>query len=220
MSISILEVEKSPYIGLYIVATDTFALVSHKVKEKHLKTIRDTLKVPTYRASICNSDLIGLFLAANSEHIIAPPCMKGIPAVLKKEYGVMIHELNTPLTALGNNILLNDKAALINPEFTRSEEEAISSLLEIPVFRRRLADYTTIGAIALATNRGCVVCKSCSREELAAVSKEMKVPAGPATVNSGSPYIRLGVVANSHGVIVGSETTSIELEEILSALNF
>ncbi|RLG50289.1 MAG: translation initiation factor IF-6 [Thermoproteota archaeon] len=221
MSISVLEVEKSPYIGLHIVATDSFALISHKVKEKHLKTIKDTLKVDVYRASVCSSDLIGLFLAANSEHIVIPSaCTHTIPDSLVKEHGVTIHEVGTALTALGNNILLNDQAALINPEFTRLEEKAISGLLGLPAVRMRLAGYATVGAVALATNKGCVLCKDCSQEELDAVSKAMKVPAGLATVNSGSPYVRLGVVANSHGVIVGSETTSIELEEILSALNF
>ena len=47
----------------------------------------------------------------------------------------------------------------------------------------------------------------------------MHVPVDIGTVNLGSPYIAIGLVANSNGALVGSETTGPEIVKISHALN-
>ena len=42
----------------------------------------------------------------------------------------------------------------------------------------------------------------------------------PGTVNFGSPYVRSGVFANSHGMVIGDRCTAIEIENIYEALGF
>jgi translation initiation factor 6 len=57
-------------------------------------------------------------------------------------------------------------------------------------------------------------------DEIDAITQLLKVVVEVGTVNRGSPYTKLGVIANTDGMIAGTETTGVELAHISQVLGF
>ena len=96
----------------------------------------------------------------------------------------------------------------------------IRDTLDVEVEKGTIANSPLVGAVAVATNRGLAAHPMASEEELIFLRELFKVPVDVSTVNCGSPYLRIGVVANSHGAVVGSETTGPEMARLEVALGF
>jgi translation initiation factor 6 len=65
--------------------------------------------------------------------------------------------------------------------------------------------------MVVATDTGAAVHPKASEEELAIITKTLKVETEPVTVNGGMPFLSSGLLANSKSVIVGSLTSGPEL---------
>jgi translation initiation factor 6 len=59
-----------------------------------------------------------------------------------------------------------------------------------------------------------------SSEEIDSIAEVLRVHVEVGTVNRGSPYTSLGVLANSDGMVAGSDTTGVELAHISQVLGF
>nr|MEB3860148.1 translation initiation factor IF-6 [Desulfurococcales archaeon] len=76
----------------------------------------------------------------------------------------------------------------------------------------------TIGSIIVVTNRGCIVHPDAGEDEIKFLSQVFGVPVLPGTANFGISFVRMGIVANSKGAIVGEETRGPEIVRIQMAL--
>jgi translation initiation factor 6 len=122
------------------------------------------------------------------------------------------------LTALGNNILLNDSAALVHPEMPDRSMDEISRALHVDVHRGTIAGIKTVGMAAVVTNRGMLVHPRISQHEIARLEDIFGLSVEVGTVNYGSQVVGSGILANSKGFVAGSETTGHELGRIEDAL--
>lgn len=226
MHIERLDFENSPYLGVFGVATDKVLLVREGLQEKKLNVLREVLKVPIIETSIMKSRIIGIFAAGNSNAIVVPYYiwdteLERINAALR-EYGldIRVEPFLSKLTALGNLILANDKAALVSAKFTREEAKQLEDILGVEVERGIIADFHAVGSVGVVTNKGGLVHPETTEEELEWLRDLFKVDIYLGTANQGVPFVGSCMLANSFGVVVGHLTTGPEIVKIEEALGF
>ncbi len=206
-------------VGVYSIVTDKFAIVPRKLPKPVQRSIEKFLEVPVIATDIGQSRLIGVLGAANSNSLCVPPfIMEGELTYIKKELQIRVESIPTELTALGNNILCNDKIALLNPEFDEKTRKLISEALGVEVIARKVAKWQTVGSAAVATNKGILLPPNCSKEEIYQLQEEFGVPASIGTINGGVPLVGSGLRANANGAIAGLPTTGPELARVGTAL--
>ncbi|MHA2058776.1 MAG: hypothetical protein ACW979_14225 [Candidatus Thorarchaeota archaeon] len=83
-----------------------------------------------------------------------------------------------------------------------------------------LAKLPILGANAIATNQGAIVHPLATSGEIELLAQLLKVHVEVGTVNRGSPYTSLGVLANIDSMIAGTDTTGVELAHISQILGF
>ncbi|NJE60246.1 translation initiation factor IF-6 [Thermococcus sp. 21S7] len=226
MHIERLDFENSPYLGVYGTATDRLALIREGLGEKKLEVLMEVLKVPLIETSIMKSRIVGIFAAGNSNAIVVPwyvwdAELEKINGQLR-EHGIdtEIVPFQSTLTAFGNLILANDRAALVSAKFSREEAKKLEDVLGVEVERGMIGDFHAVGSVGVVTNRGGLVHPEATDEELEWLRDLFKVDIYVGTANMGVPFVGSCMLANSHGVVVGHLTTGPEIVKIEEALGF
>ncbi|MGC9099315.1 MAG: translation initiation factor IF-6 [Candidatus Micrarchaeia archaeon] len=210
------------YIGIFGVATDKFCLLGKNVPRKKSEIIAKVLGVDVFEASIDSSHLVGMYIAANSKGVLLPKTTEEEEyAAIKKELSDIaeVKVFDTDLNALRNNILANDKIAIINPDFDKEEEKFIGDVLDVEVIRSSIGGFNTVGANNILTNKGVVFNNRIKSEEKKNLEKMLGFSGEQSTANLGSLNIGLSSIANSKGLILGELTTGYELARIADSLN-
>ena len=208
----------NPFVGLFARATDRFVAIPLGSHEKFEEAAR-RLSPNIVRASISSSPYMGIYMAANSNGAVLPPfCSQretdalaaaGIEAAVIKD---------TKFSALGNNVACNDRGAIVNEELPKGEIKKIEDALGVEAVPMSICSYKTVGMMVAATNKGFLAHNRISEGEMKEVEGILRVPGLNATVNSGTPIVGLGVVANSAGAIAGEDTSGFELGRIEQGL--
>lgn len=214
----------SDYIGAFAVATDKFAVLARMISHGERDRIEKNLGIKTMTFDLDNSDLVGIYMAANSRAIILPNIIEEDEiAHFRKEakewLDVEVMIFKSSLNALGNNLLVNDKFALINPEYTAEEARELEDILGVESIRMSIGGFSTVGANNILTNKGMVLNNRATDEETEEIRKIFKgFQPSQSTANLGSLSIGLSTIANSTGLIAGDSTTGFELARISDGL--
>ncbi|MBD3389152.1 MAG: translation initiation factor IF-6 [Candidatus Altiarchaeales archaeon] len=215
MHVDQLSVNGEDYIGLLGYATDKYALLSNNFPDV------EALSVPVLKTRIYGSNLAGLFCAGNSNGILAPYFISDLELKTLKEFadeiGVGVGRVEGKYTALGNLIACNDHAALISNNIR--DHTTIKDVLDVEIVSGDVAGHSEVGAYTLATNKGFITHPQ-AENQLQDLKDILKVEGMTGTVNRGIPYVKSGLIANTHGYITGTQTTGIELQRIDDALGF
>jgi len=189
------------------------------MSEKSLAVIKKTFNLPLVMSTVATLDAVGIMSSANSNGIIVPYTTTDEElAQLRKSSEVPVDWIDSKMTALGNIVLANDNGAICHPEFDSAARQKISDVLDVEVVPGTVARLPIVGSNTIATNVGAVVHPLATEEEMEMIAELLKVDVEAGTVNRGSPYTRLGVIANTDAMIVGSETTGVELAHISQVL--
>lgn len=208
-------------VGAFGIATDRFVFVSSNISEKGLDIIERTFNLPLVQTTIATLDAVGLVSVATSNGILVPYTTTDEEfAQLKSSSEVPVDWLDDKMTALGNIIIANDNGAMCHPDFNFKSRRKISDILGVEVVPGSLAKLPIVGATAIATNQGAVVHPMATAGEIELLAQLLKVHVKVGTVNRGSPYTSLGVLANADGMIAGTDTTGVELAHISQVLGF
>ena len=219
MSFLQIDVLGSPNIGAYCKATDKICLIPFGLTAAKINQIRNTLHVPVIAISVGGSILNGILIAANSNGIALPYTINDEELkILKTIEDSPPHIIKSRYNALGNLILVNDNGAVVDPVFSNREVRELSDIFDVEIFRGVINNLPYVGSMAVATNNGVVAHPLIKEDEKKHVSTILKEDVEPATVNGGVPYPKLGIIANSQGLIVGSLTTGFEISEITGIL--
>lgn len=210
--------EKNPFIGLFLKASDRLVLVPKTVQAKLAAQAEETLEAETVRLFVNQSHLVGLYCAFNSHGCVIPRASEPEEIALLQKAGLNVCILSDKFSAVGNNVAANDKGALVNPDVSPRECKAISDSLGVEVHQRKVAGFSTVGALTVATNSGFITCNEASDEDIAALENCFKVKGGRGSSNMGTPFNSLGVVANSKGALVGEMTSGFEMGRLHEAL--
>ena len=219
MGVAKLSIGGNSFIGAFALATDSFALVGNSTGEKHADVIKKNLGVDSAKISIDGSDLIGIYAVANSRSILLPEiATEADVACIKKSLpGIEVHRIKTDLNALGNNILANDKIAIVNSEYEISEIRQIEKALGVEAIKLNAGGFHTVGANNILTNKGIVFNNRTTDDDMDAIRPFVK-NYSQSTANLGSLSIRLSTISNSNGLIVGEDTTGFEMARIAEGL--
>lgn len=212
----LLSISGSPLIGLYIRASENFAIIG--IRDKIVENVlREELDVDVIRTTICGSELVGAMVALNDRGaIVSKNILKRELSKLSKYMDVLV--LDTEITCFGNILALNDKGAIIHPEIEDKMIDKIGEFLGIEVRRGTVGGIKTVGMASVVTNRGALVNPNTNNWELKIIEEILKVEPVKGTVNFGSEMVGTGVVANSKGYLAGKDTTGFELGLIEEAL--
>jgi translation initiation factor 6 len=208
-------------VGAFGIATDRFVFVSSNMSEKSLDVLEKAFNLPLVQATVATLDAIGLVSVATSNGILVPYTVSDDElAELKNASDIRVDWLDDKMTALGNIIIANDNGAMCHPDFDFKARQKISDTLGVEVVPGSLAKLPIVGANAIATNQGAIVHPMATNGEIELLAQLLKVHVEVGTVNRGSPYTSLGVLANIDSMIAGTETTGVELAHISQVLGF
>ena len=220
MPIARLNLDHSPFLGIFALATDQVALLPAGLGAVHENRAAEVLDVKVVRASISRSPLLGVLSAGNSNGLVVSNLLEADEERALSKLGIRVARVPDKHTAMGNMVLANDKGALVSPELSMEALTTIREALGVPVERGTIAGLRNVGAAAVATNRGALVHPDVSEEELKVVESVLGVPADVGTACGGVKYVGACLIATSHGVLVGESTTGPELGRIESSLGF
>jgi translation initiation factor 6 len=219
LSLSRLSLYGNANIGAFTFATDKFALVPPDTPQSYLKEFSSTLQVPVHIATVGGSVLLGIFMTGNSRGIILPDIVTEEELrVIKKAVDVPVAIYEGKKNTLGNMILVNERDALFGTESDPRLKKLVADHLGVQVHEGRIASLNMPGVCAVANTKGVVAHPLTTDVELTKLREIFNTPVDISTVNRGFPYLRVGMTANSHGVVVGQATTGPEMARIESSL--
>lgn len=208
-------------IGVFIKAVGDHVFIPKHTPVSFKEKIIECFGSYPIETQIYQSDLLGIFLAGNRNGILVPCLiMPEEFELLQKNLKIPLYPLDFAINAFGNAILVNDYGALVSPWFDEGETKRIEELLEVRVIRGTIAGFPVPGSVAVVTNKGGIVLPQASDEEIKALRELFGVDFLRGTVNRGIKYLKLGIVANDKGALVGELTTPWELETIIEAFGF
>lgn len=219
MGLHLLDIYRSPNIGVFLRANDKFVLVPKGLAESKCAKLAADLSVSVCYSSIAGSRLLGPLVAMNNNGVIVsrlaePAEMREISSAI----GLNVEHLDSRFTAAGNLIAANDKHAIVSPLLDTRAADQVHDLLGTEVHRMAVREYAQVGSLISTTNSGAAIYPRLEEEEVSRFSEALGVEAYPTSINGGVPYVASGIVANSRNAVVGYLTTGPELVFITRAL--
>ncbi|MCE4604641.1 MAG: translation initiation factor IF-6 [Aeropyrum sp.] len=209
-------------IGVYITASDSYAIIPDDLVPGDVEIVSEVLSLPAERViglRILGMRLVGVMISGNSNGVLLPEGADVEAEFLRKRLpDVNVGIVPTRSNALGNVVVSNDRACLVSPGLEREALAVIRDVLGVEVVEATIAGVYTVGSAVVATNRGGLVHPDASEDEVRFLSDLFKIPFEPGTINFGVEFVRTGLVANSYGALVGEDTTGPEIARIQIAL--
>lgn len=214
-------IHSNPNVGLFIYATDDFAIIGPEARDIQ-EEVQEALQVPTHVCTVAGTSLAGVFLAGNSKHLLVPPIIfEQELQKLQELLEIPVNVFETKHTALGNNLVINDQGVIAGPMFSKEELNELQELLGLPVHQFRIADVEVVGNSVVHTTKGALIHRDAIKSEQDLVQDTLQVPKIlPGTVNFGQPYVRSGIVANTNGFLIGSSSGGPEVTNADEGLGF
>jgi translation initiation factor eIF-6, putative len=209
---------ESNFVGLYLRTWDDVVIVPKNIEDEQASLIQETLGANLIRSGMDPSGMYGVFSVMNSRGLI----LSDIYGEKKADYDLGNREilyLKDHINAIGNDIVANDHAAMVHEDYANRSVEKISDVLGVETVRGRIGGFNTVGSVSVVTSKGMIVNPETSDDEIEVLKDLFKVPVKLGTSNFGSPMVGSGIVANKNGVLVGEDTTSIELTAIDDVLS-
>ncbi len=207
----------NPNIGVFAAVSESLSLVGSNATPEFMKDLEEALGVRAVPVTVSGTYVVGSLVAMNSRGAVVTGLIEdseyeAISALLP------CMRLSEPMNAAGNNILVNDSGAIVNPEFSEDTVKELEGFLGVECVRSPIADCVTVGSVCRVTNKGCACHMDASEEEMQLISDVLKVEPYKTTVNHGSRMVAPGLLANSKGALVGDTTTPIEMGKIEEGL--
>ena len=209
----------SPNIGVFAVANERLSFVAHDAVDEFVNAIEHTLDVEVVRTTVADSFVVGSLVAMNSNGAIVSG-LAGDREIETISSKIPVALLEDKLNAAGNNILVNDNGAIVNPEVDSRSFKQIEDVLGVECVKGTIADIVTVGSVCRATNKGAAIYVDATEEEISLVKDVLKVDnVIRTTVNHGVRFVSPGILANTKGALVGDLTTPIEMGKIEDAFD-
>ncbi|WP_455143339.1 translation initiation factor IF-6 [Candidatus Hodarchaeum mangrovi] len=211
MEIEYLEYLGSIHIGVAILCTENFSFVPNNSTHQMKSLVENITKTNVIELS---EYIIGSLMVGNSHGFVVSNVIT--QEVLKKIQTTNLTVYQAPeFFAFGNVVLTNDFGGIISPIIPPKIRKQISETLNIPLETRTLAKSDLVGSLAYVTNYGGLITPLAEEEEVAEIKDILHLKEiGVGSINRGSEFVASGIVGNTKGILVGRETTGIEIMEI------
>ncbi len=209
----------NPYVGVYARANNHFVFLPEGYNISHPEEIEPSLGVDKVFMTVEGAHVLGSMLVLNSDKALVSSLVTEKEISMVAEH-MDVERLPGPLTAVGNNVLMNDKAALVNPALDDEALDFMRDFLGIGVERGTIAGVGVVGSTSVVTQKGILCHPKIKRDEKKQVRDlfgfdEIKIGTG----NYGVPYVGACMVANDQGALVGDKSTGIEMGRVEEALD-
>jgi translation initiation factor 6 len=206
----------SPYLGVYLRAGETHALLPASAPASLERELRRALNVQVVRTTIAECDLLGSLAVFTRKGILVGERIDPVERDALAQIAP-VTELILRQNAVGNVVLANDHGALVTPELSDASIERVSAALGVPARRGTLAGLGTVGMAGVASERGVVVHPKTTDREASEAADALGVPVYRSTANFGVPVVGACLVANSKGFLTGIPTTPVEIVHLQEA---
>jgi len=196
--------QKSSEIGVFSKSNNEITLVPPAASKNYKQKIKNVLDTDIVETTVCNSNLIGVFVAMNDNRIILPSTIMPHEEETLKEYFDELEVINTKYTAIGNLVAMNNNGIAVS-RFIKEDINAPS--LEV-------AGTTLVGSTVFTTDKGFLAHRNTKEKEMKALEDTYKIEGKVGTINFGDPYVKNGIIGNNEGILVGGETTGPEVNRI------
>lgn len=219
MDIRKTSIERNPFLGLFLRASDTLLLAPTILPSKILEQAEAALGVRVVRLLINQSNLLGTYCALNSNGVVLPNFAEAAEVNLLKEQGLNLYLMDSRWGAAGNNILVNDKAALVHPGLPREQQKGVQDCLGVEVVPEAVSGIATVGSINIVTNKGLLAFNRITEIELKRLERLFHVSGSMGSANLGVPFVGICAVANSKGALIGDLSSGVEVQRAYQALH-
>ncbi len=219
MGLHLIDIYRSPNIGVFLKANDRILLVPKGLAPTKAEKLSNDLETPVCYTSVAGSRLLGPLACMNGNGIILSRLAEEEELrEIATATGLNVARLESRYTAAGNLVVANDKCALVSPILESKAIAQVRDVLGTDIERMSIKEYYQVGAFIVATNRGAAVYPGLDDEEIDRIGGLLGVEAYASPINRGVPFVASGLVANSKNAIAGSQTTGPELVFITRAL--
>lgn len=208
-------------IGVYAYTNSKILVLPPGIGSSDQREMIEVLKVKgVIESRIAGTVLNGVFIAGNDNAIILPRIIfdDELESLRKqvREQGIDIvpYVSGSRFTALGNLLVCNNKGCIASTLFERDVVRDLSSVLGVEIVQLPLLNLEIPGSLLVVNDQGGVVHPDASDGDLKTIEGILKVRVERATVNAGIPFVKSGLLANNHGIIVGGNTTGPEILRI------
>lgn len=205
------------YVGVFSCANENISLIPVDSSETLVNDLETALQVKCIKTNIASTNLIGALVAMNSYGAIVASMASDTEIEMLSKH-LSVYRLDDRYNAAGNNILVNDKGALINPDINPELYRDIADTLQVEVVPGTIAGQNIVGSMCCATNKGMLCHPDSTKAEFEVLHSVLKVKPAIGTLNYGSGMVGACIVANSKGGAVGFRSTPIELGRVEDAL--
>ncbi|MCX6798985.1 MAG: translation initiation factor IF-6 [Candidatus Diapherotrites archaeon] len=209
MNIGLGKIRESPFVGVFAIATEKHCFVPYCTAKKEEKQLLDLFDVEIIRTAIADTSLIGVLAAANSRGMVVGDITSEKEVLRLQQAGLRIKTISN-ITAIGNLLRANDTKGACSALLNTAQRKEIEKALGVEIITAKIAGSDLVGAGMVATNKGMVVNKMASREEIQALRKHFGFGGALATANSGDLFIGNSLIANSSAALAGANTTGFE----------
>jgi translation initiation factor 6 len=206
----------NPYIGVFCRSSERLTITPTQIEPKEEKAIQEALGTEIVKTTMGGTNIPGVFVAMNTHGIVVTNFAYE-EEINGLESNVL--RLKDRFNAVGNNILVNDHAALVNPDMDNKTVKALEDALGVEVSRGTIGRMKTVGSAAVVTNKGLICHPKISEGEMRHLKELFKIPVYIGTANYGVALLGACMIANSKGAVIGNKTTGIEMNRIEDALD-
>jgi translation initiation factor 6 len=219
------DINGNPYIGVFCRQAGSIALCPMETPDEFISQMKEVMGVEALRTAAGSTNLHGSLIAANRKGIILPyfytseEVLTSLGSSSMEDLDIRVEVSEDPHTAWGNNVLLSDTLALVNPDLQPDSLTLIEDVFDVEVVKGTIAGIKTIGSIAVLNSKGMVVHPKATHKDKERLKELFKVDPYISTANFGSPYLGASMVANDRGALVGSKSSGVELNRIENSLD-
>lgn len=220
MGLYLVEVYRSPNIGIFLRANDRHLLAPKGIASTKSRMLAENLGVSPVFVSVEGTRLLGPLIAMNNRGMLVSRMVEDYEVKeIASQTGLRVEKFRSRFTAVGNLVAANDNGAVVSPILDHEAVSQVEDVLGVSTHRLTIDQYVQVGALIVATNSGAAVYPKLTEKDVREVGSVLKVDAYPASVNGGIPFLTSGLVANSLNAIVGDLTTGPELMFLTKALS-
>jgi translation initiation factor 6 len=177
LTFSRLNIQGSPNLGIYALATNSFVLAPPKTSDSRVRILKETLKAPVYRMNLAGTILLGVYAAANSNGIVVPNLVSEQEIETLNNVTTNIVQLKSRRNAFGNLLLVNDHGAIMSETLSHEKEvvQKIRDALDVEIVVGSIARLPYVGSLASANNNAALVHPERTEEEAELIASVLKL---------------------------------------------
>ncbi len=209
------KISNTPFLGVYSVCTDDFCIVPGNILKKEETNIAKIMNTKIIKTSINDSPLVGVYLLAHKNKVVV--CKNSIKPyeieILEKN-GITVKVVKEEYNALGNLVSLNSNYGFASPILSDKTIAEISDFFGITIEKKSILSLDVLGSIMYANDYLFIVNPNIDEKDFNYLKKKFKVEGIASTLNYGDLFVGNDVIANKHAVLVGDNTSNIELMKV------